>query len=68
MPASLPQTFQAPVQWDSFPRLTRVCAWCKVILEDGGPGSAVTHGLGPCCWDQARAKVGLKPKPFPGRP
>lgn len=47
--------------------LTRVCAWCGVVLEEGGPGSALTHSLGPCCWDDVRSAAALPAKPFPGR-
>jgi hypothetical protein len=44
-----------------------VCSYCKRVLFEGTPGAAVSHGLGRCCWDRARAAAGLPPKPFPGR-
>jgi hypothetical protein len=26
-----------------------VCAWCQVVLQEGEPGSTVSHGICPSC-------------------
>ena len=45
--------------------VTTVCMVCNAVLVQGPPNTEVSHGIGPCCWASYRAKMGLKPRPFP---
>lgn len=36
-----------------------VCAWCKTVLAEGGPGASTSHGICPACAAMVRADNGV---------
>lgn len=36
------------------PRYTVICAWCKVVLEQGPPDAKISHGICATCLDNVK--------------
>lgn len=44
---------------DRPPVLRRVCAWCGLVMAEGDPGAATSHGICQPCAKKATARISL---------